>query len=203
MKEEGIQIFKLISRIEFELGFISIMDYYYRLVTLYHLTDKSEEIRKYLIRIFGEANISESYYLDEQDYDTNDRQSKESRNKNGDDQESTDPTLHFITPKTGKISKWEFIKGDPDFFPSIPHGHAIINESIKLDSYQGYYYNVTNSNDKPKSTGRESRKYMIELWNNDKFRIFAIDQIDWYLQTYPSFTWRVPRNRIRCIPKKR
>ena len=51
------------------------------------------------------------------------------------------PLIHFISATTGKISKWEFHKTDSDFFPSIPHGHAITNQKVKLDAYRGYIYN--------------------------------------------------------------
>jgi hypothetical protein len=204
LKKEGIQLFKFLSKIEFEIGLISLQDYYLRLVTLYQLTNKSETLKSYISDLFGEVDFSESEYVDVKGFDIPEnqpkRQNKESINYQGDED---NPTLKFTTPKTGKISKWKFTKGDADFFPSIPHGHATINQKIKLDCYQGYYFNVINSNNKAMSIGRETRQYIIDLWNNDKFRAFAIDQIDWYLMQYPGFTWRVPVNRIRKIPRKR
>jgi hypothetical protein len=201
MKEEAIQIFKLISRIEFEIGFISIQDYYLRLVTLFQLTGRSDKIRNYIIENFDNQEFLESEYVDENSSDklVDNIEEVENYKNNGNEEDF----LQFITPKIGKISKWKFTIGDPDFFPSIPHGHSTNNDKIKLDSYRGYYYDTTNTKVKAGFIGRETRQYIIELWNNDNFRIFAIKQIDWYLQRYPKYKWRVSKLRIRNIPKKR
>ncbi|ADB37864.1 hypothetical protein [Spirosoma linguale] len=108
-----------------------------------------------------------------------------------------DPLLHFITDKGGKMGRWEFHKTDSDFFPSIPHGHALSNHKIKLDAYSGHMY----KNDITKSVDRESRRYIIDLWNDERFRKVARETITYYMETFRSYRWPVA-NPLR-LPRRR
>ncbi len=97
--------------------------------------------------------------------------------------------IAFLTTQAGVLgSTWKFTLGDPDYFPSIPHGHLNQNEKIKLDSYLGYTYDTSNGNMKLK---REDRAYIVKLWNDAKFRDFAVKQIHWFISQYPRYIWRV------------
>jgi hypothetical protein len=106
-----------------------------------------------------------------------------------------DPSLHFISAKTGKISKWNFHKADDDYFPSIPHGHAIVNDKIKLDAYRGYIYKNGTESD------REKRQFIIDLWNDNKFREAARETICYYMKKFPNYHWRVPNPKR--LPRRR
>ena len=106
-----------------------------------------------------------------------------------------DPNLHFIASSSGKMGKWEFHKTDSDFFPSIPHGHLISNNKIKLDSYTGHIYKNNKKHD------RELRRFIVSLWNDGKFRESARETIFYYINTYPHFHWRVDNPLL--LPKRR
>lgn len=109
------------------------------------------------------------------------------------------PSLALVTAQAGVFkSPWEFTIGDPDPFPSVPHGHLQSNNKVKLDSYLGYTYDTSNGNQILK---RESRQFIISLWNSQKFRNFAIRQLDWFIKQNPAFIWRV--NRPLRIPVRR
>lgn len=102
--------------------------------------------------------------------------------------------LHFIADNIG-LSNWLFHKSDDDFFPSIPHGHAISGRPCKLDAYRGWIYQ------KDMQVGREPRGKIVALWNNEKFRAFASAAITNYATRFPSYHWRV-YNPLR-LPRRR
>ena len=89
-----------------------------------------------------------------------------------------------------------FHQYDVDFFPSVPHGHLNSNSSIKLDSYLGYTYETAINN---KKLSRETRKFIASLWNNKRFREFALDSINYFINNNPMFIWRV--NNPRKLPR--
>lgn len=93
------------------------------------------------------------------------------------------------------LRRWEFHKYDDDFFPSVPHGHKIDCSEMKLDVYNGSIYINQNL------IKKEKKKNIIELWNNDSFRKFALESIMYYLRKYPKFRWRVPNPKK--LPKRR
>lgn len=97
--------------------------------------------------------------------------------------------IEFLTDTAGKVSKWEFHKGDADPYPSVPHGHATINDKIKLNPYSGKIF-------KGKIYKfQEEKKFIIYLWNNDKFRVFALEAIDHFIGKNPhhNFKMKDPR----------
>lgn len=102
--------------------------------------------------------------------------------------------LHFIADNIG-LSNWFFHKGDDDFFPSIPHGHAISGRRRKLDAYRGWVYQ------KDTQVGREPRGKIVALWNDETFRAFASAAITNYALKFPSYHWRV-YNFMR-LPRRR
>jgi hypothetical protein len=112
-----------------------------------------------------------------------------------DEDEDEDLILYFAVNLPG-LTQWEFHLADPDFFPSIPHGHEHGRDQPKLDPFIGWVY------DKTKQIRREKRKTIVRLWNDDNFRHFARRAISFYLNTYSNYNgWRVS-NPLR-LPRKR
>jgi hypothetical protein len=95
------------------------------------------------------------------------------------------PLIAFIPANRTGLHQWYFRQADPDFFPSIPHGHRRNQVKVKLDAYRGWIYN------EDRQIGREPRWNIIALWNDKRFRSFASIAIHYYLATYPGFLWRV------------
>lgn len=99
-----------------------------------------------------------------------------SKDKNGE--------FQFLSRKKG-LTDWVFHQYDADFHPSIPHGHFQGKKQPKLDAYLGWIYRGS------KQEGRLGRSLIIELWNDDEFRIFAYTSIQSYMREFPNFNWRV------------
>jgi hypothetical protein len=182
------------TREAYALGFISWGQVLHRLAFLYTLTDDST-LKKKLLFIAEDA-IEEAVVPSENE-----------------DTELTIETaispvdvpycyppfpeqfiLKLIVKDVSGLSRWVFNQYDPDFFPSIPHGRENSGKR-KLDAYLGWIY--LNST----QVGREPRKLITALWNNDRFRVFALTSIRWYMASYPLFTWRV--QQPLKIPRKR
>ena len=110
--------------------------------------------------------------------------------------EDEPPILQLLPAVSTGLSDWHFHQADADYFPSIPHGHWQGRDQPKLDPYTGWNYQGS------KQTARESRKKIVALWNDDKFRRFARAAIDYYLQAFPSYGgWRV--RDPRRLPRRR
>lgn len=205
--KEATLTYLTLTEVSFDNYLISEADYYERLLLLQQFCDPSDTDTSSNIEIhisdfnewYGFNERAENLYKDENE--TYARNKEEKRGSQGNSSNSEfqgddfDPLLHFISATAGKISKWEFHKTDSDFFPSIPHGHAIINHKIKLDAYRGYIYKNNSQN------GRETRQYIIDLWNDNKFRDAARETIIYYLKTFPHYNWRVA-NPLR-LPRRR
>ena len=150
-------------------------------------------------KIFDKGEILHFYPLDENN-ENGENQHDDSSDFHGSD---FDPLLHLITDKGGKIGRWEFHKTDSDFYPSIPHGHSLSNHKIKLDTYSGYIY----KNDTVKPINREYRRYIINLWNDAKFREAARETIIYYMDNFGDYRWPVknplllPRKRYWALPR--
>ena len=103
--------------------------------------------------------------------------------------------IHFMTDTDG-LKNWFFRRVDPDYFPSVPHGHWRNLSKRKLDAYLGWIYQGS------KQIDRLKRNSIIALWNNEKFRKVAIEAVNYYLTTHPQYKgWRVPDPRI--LPRRR
>jgi len=103
--------------------------------------------------------------------------------------------LHFRAAGTTGLSEWFFRQAEPDFFPSIPHGHSFTEKRRKLDAYRGWIYRGD------KQIDREPRWKIIALWNDETFRAFASTAIGYYQSAFPRYRWpvlypgRLPRRR--------
>jgi hypothetical protein len=103
--------------------------------------------------------------------------------------------IDYLTP-VGALKDWTFHLADDDFFPSIPHGHWKARPQPKLDAYLGWVY------DRAVQQKRVKREDIVALWNEDKFRVFARQAIDYYLTHYPDYTgWSVLNPRR--LPRRR
>ena len=112
----------------------------------------------------------------------------------GDSSVTKDEMLHFITDQVGVLRhKWEFRKGDPDFFPSVPHGHLNTRPLVKLDAYRGYTYDKAQAY---KPLARENRDFIVGLWRDKKFQVFAYEALTHFATHNPAFDWWGQR-RIR------
>jgi hypothetical protein len=95
--------------------------------------------------------------------------------------------MRFMTNRAGILGeKWVFNKGDPDFFPSVPHGHLKNRLPIKLDAYRGYTYDTAHANT---PCARETRTFIVGLWRDSKFRRLAYEAVRHFIQINPSFNW--------------
>jgi len=57
------------------------------------------------------------------------------------------------------LKEWVFHQYDPDFHPSVPHGHFQRRNQPKLDPYLGWVYRGS------KQIDRKPRQAIIDLWN--------------------------------------
>lgn len=171
-QSEAEDLYVLITEVSFQLGIIDLFVYEERIDFLDE-TKGAEEIQQYGGEFVSEATSPQ--------------------------RPIRQPTLALVTLRAGVLkSPWEFTIGDPDPFPSVPHGHLQSNNKVKLDSYLGHTYDTSNGKQMLK---RESRHFIISLWNSQKFRDFAIKQLNWFIQNNPAFVWRV--SRPHRIPLRR
>lgn len=204
--EDATWTYLMLTEISHDNSLVFENEYIERLFILKQFCDPNdiESIANINLRInflkewYGTLEQSPFFYPDDnhEDLKSDNRGEKGEENTDtsfqGDD---FDPVLHFITTSAGKISKWEFHKTDSDFFPSIPHGHAIINHKIKLDAYRGYIF-INNQ-----LCDRETRRFIIDLWNDNKFRDAARETIVYYMNNFPHYRWRVT-NPLR-LPRRK
>lgn len=106
------------------------------------------------------------------------------RPKSGLDLDDDSSSMSFITDsRMGFSKKWDFHKGDADPDPSIPHGHHTRDDRRKLHAYKGFVYF------QGEPDGREPREAIIRLWNDVKFRDFALAAITHFINERPDWTW--------------
>jgi hypothetical protein len=110
--------------------------------------------------------------------------------------EDEPPRWLYLVSSASGLSDWQFHQYDDDPYPSVPHGHKRTNHKWKLDAYQGWVFERT------RQVSREPRWKMISLWNDTKFRRFAIGAIEYHIGMYPCRDdWPVP-NPLR-LPRRR
>ena len=105
------------------------------------------------------------------------------------------PTHMFFFPRNiAGLTNWKFNQYDADFHPSIPHGHQ--NQKLKLDPYQGWVYK------NKENLRREKRSKIVELWNDEDFREFVSNEIEYYLDHNKAYNgWRVAKPKR--LPRRR
>jgi hypothetical protein len=108
-----------------------------------------------------------------------------------------DPYVAFIANVHG-MNGWFFRPGDPDPWPSVPHGHWENKPSPKLNPYTSRAYD-NNHNEVLKK--RLSRKTMVALWNDSKFREGTLKSIDYYVLEFPTHQFNI--RHYRRLPRRR
>jgi len=192
-----------LTEVGFDNYLVSEEDYYERLLLLRQFCDPADKdtianIDLYIHDLndwYGFDKHSEYNYPNNEEYNIQKSENGATENMDTFQGNDFDPILHFISAEKGKVSKWEFHKTDSDPVPSVPHGHAIINHKIKLDPYRGYIYKDNKQYD------REKRQFIIDLWNDNKFREAARETIIYYDTYFPLHKWRV-QNQFR-LPRRR
>lgn len=185
MTTEAITSFIFLSEISFDYGITNRKIFYERIENLYQLNGlnindyyfyrrEKYKINDSLIEGPPQVNLDytdsllEDFGLDDSVKISNELYSK-------------DNTLHLIPLMRGKYCRWEFHQFDKDDKPSVPHGHSFEStKSLKLDPYRSRIFNLKNKNVK---TERENDDYIKQLWNDNAFRILALDNISYHINT--------------------
>lgn len=192
IEEAGAYVYLFTSRESLAYGFISVFEYLSRLIHLEQMLPLESPLRDLILEemFWQPPEIEREGFLSEEP-ETQSSTTESETGANAADwlKDYGDGDLEFLTKSQGVLGdKWIFHQYDDDHFPSIPHGHLNKKHSTKLDAYRGYTYDTLNHN---KQLKRETKKFVIELWNNPEFRAFAIKAIDYYLEHFPTFQWRV------------
>lgn len=183
-----------------EWNLISFEEFMQRLIYLEKLVDPMQYLSiKLNNRIEGYQNKFGKIVLDKKEEILMDEQSLKASSieviaTSG--KKSQEERFDLVTKTRGVISQWQFHKGDKDPFPSIPHGHSIKDKkysNYKLDPFNGHIY------DKKNFICNEKREFIKDLWNNDKFRKFALQSINHFKLNNPNFKF----NKSMLIPEKK
>ena len=120
------------------------------------------------------------------------QQTTEAADENFDDA----PDWFYLASSVSGLAEWEFHPYDIDPYPSVPHGHKKTDQRWKLDAYQGWVYERTRPNH------RVPRSRIVALWNDTKFRAFALIAIRYHIDHVPyRRAWPVP-NPLH-LPRRR
>lgn len=178
-----------ISRFHFHTDELSWTHYLDRMVTLTKICDPNDPVFKRAMQII----LSEEWDISDEWLSGNEGFNK--TNTGGGDADISDEIQQGLTRDTNNylqflskikgLDKWVFHQYDADFHPSIPHGHFKSKKHPKLDAYLGWIYKGSQQVD------RLSRNLIIELWNDDEFRLFARTSIEWYMGKFPNYNWRI------------
>ena len=196
LEKEASLLFYEITRFSFHIGEISWTHYLDRMQALKDMTETGDPIGNHAKRILlAEEWNTETGWTYES---TEEENSAGNRWNNGEIKsgisEDKNNYFQFLSQKKG-LTDWLFHQYDKDFHPSIPHGHFQGQKKPKLDAYLGWIY------DGSIQIERLPRKMIIDLWNDEAFRVFAHISIKWYRNEFRSFTWRV-QYPLR-LPKRR
>jgi hypothetical protein len=160
INEQGFLAYLYTSELQLSLELIDFEEYKNRLVYLYHLT-KEVEHKKHLQFLLGDPI---DMLMEKEGYDAinqsinNENVDYSSNGLIENDEKNTNDIYSFISKLPGcHSSKWNFHKGDKDFWPSVPHGHLINDINIKLDVYRGNTYDRRNK--------RRTKKGIQELYS--------------------------------------
>ena len=87
-------------------------------------------------------------------------------------------------------SGWLFTRQDPDPYPSTPHGHLGKSNRAwpKLNPYTGRVFKQKHQED---LSLRLTKKQMILLWSDQRFRDFCRSHVVWYAETFPRHAFGV------------
>jgi hypothetical protein len=160
----------VLAELHFEVGLIGIDEFTERL-----------EIARWL----GDDSLADPRGMSESDNDDADS-AREVRDADGGGPltstresplDDDDLTVEFVW------LSWVFTRQDPDPYPSTPHGHLYDpnREWPKLNPYTGRVFKGKHQEDKKM---RLTKKKLIELWRNGRFRDFCRSHVVWYREAH-------------------
>jgi hypothetical protein len=179
---------------------ISMREYHLRLIGISDLLERLEVLR-WLIDSGDATDPRPTFNHKEtrrQPEDSGDYEGRRIRTVHTSD----DEVWHLQFLPRGLSNPWIFTKGDPDPYPSVPHGHLNHKNQQwpKLNPYSGRAFI---QKDLEQSDLRLKRDDMISLWNDKDFRKHALDQIGWYQKTFPYHKFSVSQEKVDKLPKWR
>ncbi len=194
LEKEASGLYFNLSLYSFYLGTLSVTHFLDRMLSLKDMCNPNDLVYKKVsdILLVEECNSEDNWLQEENENNDNQYQFYENRKVQLSINMGNKEFLQFISKKVG-LKDWIFNPYDRDFHPSIPHGHHK-EKMLKLDSYLGWVYQKTRQVD------RLDRRKIIDLWNDEEFRDIAIKSINWYIDNYPRYKWRVdnPKKIPRC-----
>lgn len=200
LTQEASLFFLRVSKLALISGLVSWTHFHERLAALRTMCRPSDPSCLFATRVLAQAewNLESNWELGEKSIASSDESTRKASSDNTPNGSSAheDDQLYFCTTLIPGLTVWQFNKHDDDFFPSVPHGHWQGKKYPKLDAYLGWIYRGSTQ------IGREPRKNIIALWNDNKFREFAASAIDYYLTHNVLHNgWRV--SRPRRLPRRR
>ena len=202
LTDEAADDLRELIRLSLQLGLIGPEGYYTRLAALLAMCRPESAAAQFASAVLR----SEEWPCDEEDWPGARRDSNFDEVRTQDDDEARivwgsrieedDLIIVQLTPAASSgLSNWYFRIGDPDPIPAVPHGHDRQNKRLKLDPYQGFKYS------QGRQVGREPGAKIVALWNDDPFRAFALNAIQYFVGKNPWFNWK-GRNPL-VLPKRR
>lgn len=200
LEREASELYFELSRILFHAEKLSWTHYLDRMLALKNMCEPSDPVYEQAKRILlaEEWNSEDVWSLENDERDNGSVPAY--LNKSGEDEalpglrRGKKGYFQFLSRKKG-LNDWVFHQYDCDFHPSIPHGHFKGKSQFKLDSYLGWVYQGS------KQINRLSRGLIVDLWNDEDFRTFALIAIEWYMCEFPSYNWRTSNPLM--LPRRR
>lgn len=184
--DAGAYTYLLLTERSLDLGHIGLGEYLHRIACLRELLDPSNPVAQFLtapppsefeqLAGWPEGEVARPPAESKGGEPTSGEQGSESPQP---------PWLLFITTAGCLGDVWTFKAGDPDFFPSVPHGHLRSKYHVKLDSYRGFTWDTKNGT----NLCRESKAFIGALWSDPKFRVMAVSAVQHFCWMNPRFNW--------------
>lgn len=86
--------------------------------------------------------------------------------------------------------EWVFTRQDEDPYPSTPHGH-LRDPNRKWPKLNPYVGRVFTQKHQENVKLRLTKKRMIALWSDQRFRDFCRSHILWYTERFPQHTFSI------------
>lgn len=162
-----------LAELHYSFGLIGVSEYEERCDIAFWLADDEGVVLDPRAESFAEPeNIDEHYSIEEKSVEKS-------------QSEEQDGLLHFTL-----LGTWIFTKADPDYYPSVPHGHYRNQNKKwpKLNPYTGRVFDGQHQEDTKK---RLTRNQMRSIWNCESFKSFCREMIVWYRETFPKYRFPV------------
>lgn len=178
-----------------QIGWTQLVDRLEALSVLCSPSDPARLHAERVLRLSGVEQLSDNNWSLGNEEEAHSDLPREPTFFESDNPDEEFPYLYLIVGSHTGLANWKFHLYDPDWFPSVPHGHEKNGGLLKLDPYLGWVYR------RSAQIHREDRWKIIALWNDDKFRKAALRSINYYIEYHPDFRWRIldPRK----LPRKR